>query len=70
MDKQIRIGGSGIGCLTVVGIVFLVLKLLAVEPIARWSWVWVLCPFWIQFALSLFVAIGFFVVAFIISSRR
>lgn len=56
--------------MTVVGIVFLVLKLLAIEPVAHWSWVWVLCPFWIPFALGLLVAIGFFAFAFIIGSRR
>jgi len=42
---------GGVGCLTVVGIVLTVLKLLAVEPVARWSWLWVLCPFWAPFAL-------------------
>ena len=30
----------------VVGIVFLILKILAIEPVAHWSWLWVLCPFW------------------------
>lgn len=68
MNKQTRTGG--IGCLTVVGIVFLVLKLLAIEPVAHWSWVWVLCPFWISFALGLLIAIGFFVFVFIIGSRK
>ena len=56
--------------MTVVGIMFLVLKLLAIEPVAHWSWVWVLCPFWIPFVLGLFIAIGFFVFAFILSLRK
>ena len=56
--------------MTVVGIVFLVLKLLAIEPVAHWSWVWVLCPFWIPFALVLLIAIGFLVFAFILGSRK
>lgn len=68
MNEQTRTGG--IGCLTVVGIVFFVLKLLEIEPVAHWSWVWVFCPFWIPLALGLLVAIGFFAFAFIIGSRR
>lgn len=68
MNKQT--GTGGIGCLTVVGIVFFVLKLLAIEPVAHWSWVWVLCPFWIPFALVLLIAIGFLVFAFILGSRK
>ena len=44
---------SGLGCLAVVGIVFIVLKLLAVPPVASWSWLWVLCPFWIGLALDI-----------------
>lgn len=61
---------NGVGCLTVIGIVLLMLKLLAIEPVAHWSWIWVLCPFWIPFALGLLVVIGFFVFAFIIGSRK
>ena len=68
MNKQT--GTGGIGCLTVVGIMFFVLKLLAIEPVAHWSWVWVLCPFWIPFVLGLFIAIGFFIFAFILSLRK
>lgn len=68
MNKQT--GTGGIGCLTVVGIMFFVLKLLAIEPVAHWSWVWVLCPFWIPFVLGLFIAIGFFVFVFILGSRK
>ena len=68
MNKQT--GTGGIGCLTVVGIMFFVLKLLAIEPVAHWSWVWVLCPFWIPFVLGLLIAIGFLVFAFITGSRK
>lgn len=44
---------SGLGCLAVVGIVFIVLKLLEIQPVASWSWLWVLCPFWIGLALDI-----------------
>lgn len=60
MEKNAKSGG--IGCLTVVGIVFVILKLLEVEPVAHWSWLWVLCPFWIPVAIG----VGFAVILFLI----
>ena len=54
---------GGIGCLTVVGIVFVVLKLLAVQPVANWSWLWVLCPFWAPIAIAIAVIIIFAIIA-------
>lgn len=43
-------GSGGLGLLSVLGIVFVVLKLAGVID---WSWIWVLCPFWIGIALSI-----------------
>jgi len=57
---------NGVGCLTVVGIVLLMLKLLAIEPVAGWSWIWVLCPFWIPSALA---ALFVFALAFAVKAR-
>lgn len=48
---------GGIGCSTCIGIVFLVLKILGVQPVANWSWIWVLCPFWIPIAIIVVIAI-------------
>lgn len=39
---------GGIGFTGLLGIVFIVLKLTGV---INWSWVWVLCPFWIGIVL-------------------
>ena len=50
---------GGIGCLTVIGIVFVVLKLLAIQPVANWSWLWVLCPFWAPIAIAIAIIIIF-----------
>lgn len=61
---------GGIGCLTVIGVVFLTLKLLQVEPVAHWSWIWVLCPFWISFAIGIAACLLVFTVAFILHARR
>ena len=43
----------GLGCFGVVGVVFIVLKLLEIQPVASWSWLWVLSPFWIGLALDI-----------------
>lgn len=60
MERACRtIGIANLGLLNTVGIVFVVLKLLSVEPVARWSWLWVLSPFWIGIAASLFVLVLF-----------
>lgn len=39
---------SGIGCGTLLGVAFVVLKLC---HIINWSWWWVLAPFWVGFLL-------------------
>ena len=51
MSKLVNSGG--IGCFPVVGVVFMVLKLHEIQPVVSWSWVWVLCPFWIGLALDI-----------------
>ena len=43
MDNKAKQGGLGI--VSVLTIVFIVLKLLGV---IRWSWIWVLSPIWIS----------------------
>ncbi|SFO69636.1 hypothetical protein SAMN05428949_6221 [Chitinophaga sp. YR627] len=39
-----------------------VLKLCGVSPMAGWSWLWVLSPFWISMALGILMFVGMFVV--------
>lgn len=54
---------SGLGCFGVVGVVFIVLKLLEIQPVASWTWLWVLCPFWIGLALNIvLVLLGFILI--------
>ena len=47
MDKSSSSGG-GIGCVGVLLIVFIVLKL---TGLIHWSWIWVLSPLWISVGL-------------------
>lgn len=37
---------STVGIPTIIFFIFLVLKLLKIEPVAHWSWWWVTVPFW------------------------
>lgn len=43
---------SGISTASLLGIVFVVLKLCGV---INWSWLWVLAPFWIPFAIVIVI---------------
>ena len=45
---------TGIGFAGLLTIVFIALKLIGY---INWSWIWVLCPIWIQLAFVLIVAV-------------
>lgn len=60
MDKTFNeTGSTGVSALSLLGIIFVVLKVLGY---VSFSWWWVLCPFWAP-VLLMFVLL-FFVVAF------
>ena len=52
MASTIQTSSGGIGVLSTIGIVFIVLKLCGV---IGWNWFWVLTPFWGQLALALVI---------------
>ena len=54
MSKEIEYHNGGLGLGSTLGIIFIVLKLCGV---IKWSWLWVLCPFWISLLLILIVVI-------------
>ena len=58
---------GGIGVLNVLGLIFVTLKLVGVEPVANWSWWWVTVPFWGGIALVSVVTIIIIVVASILN---
>jgi fatty acid desaturase len=58
MSKEVTVtGGSGLGFVGALTILFIALKLVGV---IAWSWVWVLSPLWIGFALWLLIVGLFF----------
>ena len=50
--------GGGIAFGTVLGIIFIILKLCKV---INWSWLWVLSPFWISWVLALIIFVIFII---------
>lgn len=58
--KNTTSGGLGLG--GVLGVVFIILKLVGVID---WSWWWVLSPFWISFGLAILIFIVVFIVVVI-----
>jgi len=52
-----RPSSGNLDVLDVVGIIFIVLKIIEVEPVARWSWWIVLLPLWIYIGVLAIVAL-------------
>jgi hypothetical protein len=55
MANNKQTASSGISLGGVIFIVFLILKLAEIGPVANWSWWWVTSPLWIPIALVLTV---------------
>jgi len=58
--------GSGIGLLSLLGVLFIGLKL---GNVIEWPWIWVLAPFWIGAGLWVVVALGC-VMVYLIAERK
>ena len=59
MSSNRNSSSSGIGICGVLTIVFVVLKLVGV---INWSWLWVLCPLWIDILLTVIVLVIFTII--------
>lgn len=68
-DNRVRTttcGSLGLG--SILGIVFIVLKLVGVID---WPWVWVLAPFWISFILDIaIIAIVIIVMVYVFKKEK
>ena len=55
-DKTtVKVNNKSLGFASVLTIVFIALKLIGK---ISWSWIWVLCPLWIDFLLTVLIIIG------------
>ena len=53
-------GSGGIGIVSLLGIIFIVLKL---TNLIAWKWVWVLLPFWGGAILGFLIIVGIILIA-------
>ena len=51
------------------GVAFIIFKVLGIGLVAAWSWLWVLAPIWIYIAYSIVVALIAGVAAWIVGRR-
>lgn len=58
---------GGMGIVTVLTIIFIVLKLCKV---INWSWIWVLCPIWIEILFWIAVVVIWYIVKKISNHRK
>ena len=59
---------GGIGVFGLLGVIFVVLKIVGIQPIAGWSWWWVTAPFWGGLALALAI-VGIIAIVALIAAR-
>lgn len=55
---------SGLGVIDVIGIIYITLKIIGVEPVSRWPWWLVLSPWLIYIALIAILALVDFLLKF------
>jgi hypothetical protein len=60
-SRKVKTGGMSI--LTVVFVVFFILKILGIGAVAHWSWWWVFAPLWLPTASLIGVVICFTLLA-------
>jgi hypothetical protein len=68
-NKQV-INGSGLSVASILGLIFIVLKL---TNYIEWSWLWVLSPFWIPISIVLlivFVIIGVTLIRYFFFNKK
>ena len=66
MNNNSKSSSGGIGFVGLLAVAFIVLKLCGVID---WSWLWVLAPIWISFAIVLIVIIIYVISCKIITRR-
>jgi len=60
---------AGFPIFGVLGLIFITLKLAGIGAVAKWSWWWVLAPFWGSLAVALTLVIVAFIAALIAETR-
>lgn len=58
MNNKQSASSGGIGILGIIQVVFIILKLLGIAPVATWAWSIVLIPLWIDLGIAAIILIG------------
>ena len=66
-DSKSSASSGGLGLCSILTIIFVVLKLVGVAPVATWSWLWVLSPLWIGFLAGCAFFLLFGLIALVIA---
>lgn len=64
MDNKNKTVNRGIGTTTLLGIIFIILK---ISGVIDWEWLWVLSPFWIPIATFVVILLVIFIIGGIIA---
>lgn len=65
-----RTSYGGIGLFTIIGLIFLTLKLSGLGVVASWSWWWVTSPFWMPVVFVLVIIVIIAIVGSIVLGIR
>lgn len=63
MSNQTQAASSGLGCWTILGLIFVTLKLTGTGVVATWPWWQVLMPFWAPFLIAIVIILVLMVIA-------
>ncbi len=69
MSKSSSSSSSGVGVLSLLGVLFVALKLIGIQPVAAWSWWWVTAPFWGGLALLLLILASVGIALFLLRDK-
>ena len=67
MSDSVPYQSRGLGCLPLLTLMFIGLKLAEIGVVANWSWWWVLAPTWIPVVVGLLFAGLFFGFALLVA---
>lgn len=57
-DQGTKVHVNATGPLGLLGVVFVTLKLIGIQPVSGWSWWWVTAPFWGGLAIVMIILLG------------
>ncbi len=66
-DSKVSVNQSGFPVFRILTVVFVLAKVFGVDPVAGWSWFWVLSPVWISLSVAILILLIAAIIAVIIA---